>query len=110
MMYNTLNERLYDLALMRTLGAYPFQLSLIMILEGIILSLIGTAVGIVLAHVSMNLFGKVYGNLNMLGKSIFLAKEMYIILLGAGIGVIAALIPSIKIYQTDISKVLSEHT
>ncbi|RYF22070.1 MAG: FtsX-like permease family protein, partial [Flavobacteriales bacterium] len=45
-LYNSLKERSYDLAIMRTLGASKGKLFFIIILEGLILTLIGTIIGV----------------------------------------------------------------
>lgn len=49
-LYNSLKERNYDLAIMRTLGASRTKLFIIVIAEGIMLTLAGTVIGIALGH------------------------------------------------------------
>src|SRR5690349_20134874 len=49
-LYNSLKERSYDLAIMRTLGASRTKLFLIVITEGIMLTLAGTVMGVLLGH------------------------------------------------------------
>ncbi|MGH8734320.1 MAG: ABC transporter permease, partial [Burkholderiales bacterium] len=49
-LYTALEERRYDLAVMRTLGASPGKLFGLLMTEGIVLSLAGALIGLVLGH------------------------------------------------------------
>ena len=49
-LYNAMNERRYDLALMRSFGARPGKLFALMMSESLIVSLISVAVGLVMGH------------------------------------------------------------
>ena len=50
-LYSALEERRYDLAVMRTLGASPGRLFGLLLFEGLLLSLIGAFLGLILGHV-----------------------------------------------------------
>ncbi len=63
-LYNSLKERSYDLAIMRPLGASRGKLFLIIITEGIILTLAGTIIGVLLGHLALEFIG---GNQDMFG-------------------------------------------
>lgn len=109
-LYNSLKERSYDLAIMRTLGASKTKLFLIVIAEGIMLTLVGTLLGILLGHLTLELIG-IYqesGQARLTGL-IFLNKELYLFVAGLLIGIFAAVIPAIQAYKANISKILSKN-
>lgn len=106
-LYNSLKERSYDLAIMRTLGASRVKLFIIVITEGIILTLIGAIAGILLGHLVLEFIGgNQESNQARLSGWVLLWDEIY--LLGAGllIGIFAAIIPAIQAYKSNISKIL----
>lgn len=49
-LYTALEERRYDLAVMRTLGAAPGRLFGLLIMEGVVLAALGTLIGLALGH------------------------------------------------------------
>jgi putative ABC transport system permease protein len=109
-LYNSLKERKYDLAIMRTMGASRFKLFLIVLLEGIILTTIGSLAGMLLAHLGLHLIAQYQDSTQAkLSGTVFLRAELYILIVGLGIGMIASLIPAIQAYRSDISKILSKN-
>jgi putative ABC transport system permease protein len=107
-LYNSLKERRYDLAVMRTLGASKTKLFLIIITEGIILTFIGSLLGLVAGHFFVELIGSYQeeGQITFNGD-VFLQQEIYLLMAGLLIGIIASVIPAIQAYKTDIAKTLS---
>lgn len=108
-LYNSLKERKYDLALMRVLGASRSKLFFIVILEGIIVTFIGSVSGLICGH----LFVEIVGSYQESGQAsftgyVFLKQEVYIILVGLFTGLIASIIPAIQAYKSDISTILSD--
>jgi len=55
-LYSSLNERRYELALMRSMGAGPSQIFSLIIIEGIILAVLGAALGLLLSHGLLHFF------------------------------------------------------
>lgn len=109
-LYNSLKERSYDLAIMRTLGASRGKLFLIVISEGLILTIVGTFAGIALGHVVLQFIGNYQESSQAkLSGTIFLTQETYLIIAGLMIGLIAAIIPAIQAYRADISKILAKN-
>jgi putative ABC transport system permease protein len=109
-LYNSLKERKYDLAIMRTMGASRAQIFYLVLLEGVLLTLIGTIAGIAMGHVSLSLISHFQDSTQAkLSGTVFLIKEFYILLSGISIGIVAALIPAVQAYRSDISKILSKH-
>lgn len=109
-LYNSLKERKYDLAVMRTLGASKGELFIIIILEGIILTFIGSMVGLALGHTVLQLIGNNQDSTQarLTGWS-FLPQEIYLLIIGFATGVLAAVIPAVQAYQSDISRTLSKN-
>jgi len=105
---NSLKERKYELALMRSLGASPFKLFGLIVQESLLLCLAGYTLGIILGRIGIML-------LSSLGEEQFqfsvsqsgIAQiEIWLLPLTLCIGLIAALIPAIRAYRSDISSIL----
>lgn len=108
-LYNSLKERSYDLAIMRTLGASKGKLFSLIILEGLILTLIGTIVGVALGHGILQLIGSYQESTQAKMNGLFLIREeFYLLAAGLMIGIIAAIIPAIQAYRSNISKILAK--
>ena len=109
-LYNSLKERSYDLAIMRTLGASRTKLFFIVILEGLILTIAGTIVGIGLGHLVLELIsGFQESSQAKLSGNIFITSELYLLLAGIAIGIFASIIPAIQAYKSNISKILAKN-
>lgn len=109
-LYNALKDRKYDLAIMRSLGASQAKLFFHVILEGIIITVIGGMIGLLLGHGLMEGLASLYEKSDEIGITglIFVNQELYVLLIAVGVGVLAAMIPAINAYRTDISKVLAD--
>ncbi len=108
-LYNALNERRYDLAIMRTLGARPATLMALLLFEGLLLALIGGVLGIALGHVLTEVLGhalKAAQQVSVTGW-VWVPAEWWVLALATGVGVIAALIPAWRAYRTDIAGTLA---
>jgi putative ABC transport system permease protein len=109
-LYNSLKERSYDLAIMRTLGASRGQLFQIVIFEGILLTLAGTLIGIGLGHLALQFIGAYQESSQArLTGFILLNDEVYLFAAGLVIGIFAAIIPAVQAYRSNISKILSKN-
>ncbi len=109
-LYNSLKERSYDLAIMRTLGASRTKLFLIVIAEGIMLTLAGTMTGIALGHLALEFIGSNQESTQArLTGLILLSDEVYLFAAGLAIGIFAAIIPAVQAYRSNISKILSKN-
>ncbi|MCY1508944.1 lipoprotein releasing system, transmembrane protein, LolC/E family [compost metagenome] len=109
-LYNSLKERKYDLAIMRTLGASRLKLFLIVILEGLLLTLGGTLIGLFIGHATLELIGQYQESEQArLTGWIFLNAEGYLLLVGIGIGIFASVIPAMQAYRSNISKILAKN-
>ena len=107
-LYNSLKDRKYELAVMRTLGAGKWKLFTMVILEGVLLAAIGMVLGLLLSHIGMEVFSdylKEAYRYSFSGK-MFLQTE-YLLIAGALLlGFVSAVIPALRAYGTDISKTL----
>lgn len=105
---NSLKDRKYELALMRSLGASPFKLFSMVILESLLLCIIGYSAGIVLGRIGLLLMarlGEEQMQMSLTGNG-FTMEEVWLLPVTLIIGLIAALIPAFQAYRTDISSVL----
>ena len=109
-LYHALKERRYDLAVMRSLGSSRITLFLLVISEGILISLFSALVGLCLAHGVLMLIGTYNTDAVKAGISglIFLKEESYILAFSLLIGAFTALIPALQSYRTDITEVLAK--
>lgn len=109
-LYNSLKERKYEMALMLSMGASRTRLFLMLLLEGIILSLLGFIAGILLSRIGIYLVS------NQLSKKFHFditqfsiqTGEIYLLFGALFVGILAAAIPSMGIYRINISKTLAE--
>ncbi|MFP4293846.1 MAG: ABC transporter permease [Cyclobacteriaceae bacterium] len=109
-LYNALKERRYDLAIMRSLGASKTKLFSHVIIEGIIITFLGCVLGLLLGHTVTALLGEAFVSSDQLALSPFriLPEELYVLLGSLLVGVVAAILPAINAYRTDISGVLAQ--
>lgn len=110
-LYNALRERRYDLAIMRTLGASRAKLMGLMLSEGVLLALVGVLIGIVLGHGLTEVLGMLLRARQQVEVTgwYWLHAEWLLFALGLAIGVLAALLPAVFAYRTDIGRSLAEN-
>ena len=109
-LYNSLKERKYEMALMLSMGASRTKLFLLLLLEGLIISVIGFVIGIFLSRfglwiMSENVEQNFHYDFNVLS---LLTEEFYLFLGALFIGLLAATIPPLGIYKINISKTLAD--
>lgn len=108
-LYNALNERRYDLALMRTLGARPRTLMALMLFEGVMLAGLGAVLGLALGHGLTEALGHTLKAAQQIAVTglIWLPAELWMLGLALLVGVVAALLPAWRAYRTDIAHTLA---
>lgn len=99
---------MYDVALMRAMGAKPSFIFLERILEGTLLAAASAAVGILFAHLSLLVAYQSYDSLMIFGLhgGTFFQTELYLAGGTILIGALAALWPAISCYRVDPSLLL----
>jgi putative ABC transport system permease protein len=108
-LYNTLRERKYELALMRVSGAPPLKLFSLILMEGLILAALGSLIGLCLGHLALEGFDQMASeryNYSFTGFK-FLKAELYIFVSSLIIGIVAAIVPAVIAYKTEIHKTLA---
>lgn len=108
-LYNSLRERVYDLAVMRVMGASREVIFTMIMLEGALLTTFGSLAGVLLGHGALHSIGYWQGSPQArLDGLVFLPEEGWLLGAGLVIGLVAALLPAIQAYRTDISETMSK--
>jgi putative ABC transport system permease protein len=109
-LYNSLKERKYDLAILRTLGASRGQLVGLVFLEGISLTTLGAILGIGFGHGFLALVVALTSQevVSLVDPWVFLPEEGLIFAYALAVGIVASLIPAWSAYQTSIAKQLTK--
>ena len=105
---NSLKERKYELALMRSLGASPSKLFGLVVQESLLLCLVGYAFGIILGRVGIMMlssFGEEQFHFSVTQSGVS-TVELWLLPFTLGVGLTAAIIPAIRAYRSDISSIL----
>jgi putative ABC transport system permease protein len=108
-LYSALEERRYELALMRTLGASPARLFGLLIGEALVLSLLGVVLGLLLGHALASLLGawlESQQSYPVTGLQ-WRPEELWVAGIALAVGVIAAVVPAWRAYRTDVSSTLA---
>jgi putative ABC transport system permease protein len=108
-LYRALQERCYDLAIMRTLGASKLRLLWQLLFEGILMALLGTLLGLLLGHIVTEILGIWLTQTQQIYFTgwTYITQEYLLFGLALLIGTLSALLPAIQAYRTDIAKILS---
>ena len=109
-LYNAMEERRYDLAVMRMLGASPGKLMRLVLLEAVVLALVGAAIGLVLGHLAAEAVGGMLAaekQASITGAA-WLGAELWLVALAVAVGFVAGLVPAWRAYRTDIATTLAQ--
>lgn len=108
-LYNAMEARQYDLAVLRSLGASRWSVVSILWMEALVLSSVGTLLGLILAHGAVELIGHL-GNaargIHLTGLT-WLSSEWFLLMLPLLVGSIAALLPALRAYRSDVATILA---
>ncbi len=109
-LYGSLRARRGDLAILRCLGATRSELLIALLLEGLLLSILGTSLGFIAAHGAMELLGGWLEDTRglVLTGWTWIPTETLLLLGLFGVGAVAAAIPAVQAYRTDVARVLAE--
>ncbi len=108
-LYNSLKERRYDLAILRSMGASRKRIVFSILLEGGMLTVLGSVAGLILAHGAVVAMTAFIPQVEKAGISgiVFYTEEWIILAASLLLGLACAIIPAIQAYRTDISRVLA---
>ena len=108
-LYHALHERAYDIAVLRTLGARPHSIALMLMLEAVILAVLGGVLGLVLAHVLVAVLARWMTEQDSLRITAwaFSAQELWLLLPALLAAMLAALLPSWRAAHANISATLA---
>ncbi|MEX2240225.1 MAG: FtsX-like permease family protein [Burkholderiales bacterium] len=107
---NALEERRYDLAVMRMLGATRGKLMALLMLEGLTLAAAGAALGLALGHLLTEALGaalRAQQQVPVTGWS-WAPEELWLLALALAVGAAAALIPAWRASRAEVAPVLAE--
>ena len=100
-----MNERRREIAIMRSLGARRAQIVRIILQEALLISLIGSVLGVVLCHVATYDLSPLVADLT--GVSVdwmaFSVDELWLIVGVAVLGGLAGVLPAIKGSMTEVA-------
>jgi putative ABC transport system permease protein len=105
-----LRQREGDMAMLRVIGASRGGIVGQIVAEGLILAAAGALLGVVLGHAVIGLAAASFEELRQLGLSAlhFEPAELWIVLAALAIGIVAALIPALRVFTADIAETLAE--
>jgi putative ABC transport system permease protein len=100
---SALQERRYDLALLRTLGARPATLFALLAAEGVTLVIAGVILGLVLGHAAAEALGSWIARSNSWSITgyAWVSAEAGLVLVVVLAGVATSLLPAIQAYRRD---------
>ena len=107
--YNSMNDRRRDIAVMRALGARRDTVTSIILFESLIIAVIGGALGWMLAHLAIWLAGgSIEAHTGVRpGLFSFSDYEFWVLPLVIILSLIAGLLPAMSAYRTDVGSNLS---
>ncbi len=97
-LYNTMNERRREIAIMRSLGARRHQILRIILQEALLIAFLGGGLGVLLCHVSAYFFAPLVSDISgvMVDWRAFSVDELWLILGTCVLGGFAGILPAIK--------------
>lgn len=104
-----LDERILEMAILRIGGATPILLFILLLLEGILIVVLGTLLGLSLAHLFLQYASSVFalGDKYGIYGNYFCKEEIMLIAVSFVCGIIASIYPALKAYTRDIASVIS---
>jgi putative ABC transport system permease protein len=108
-LYHALNERAYDIAVLRTLGARPSGIAWMLMLEALMLAALGSILGLALAHGMAALLARWMAEQQSLRIEPWrlVSGEPWLLVPAFAAAALAALLPSWRAAHADISATLA---
>lgn len=107
---SALQERRYDLALLRTLGARPVTLAMLTLAEGVTLLVAGVILGSALGHGATHALGLWFASSGTwpLSGLVWVPGEAVLAAAVVGIGAATCLVPAVQAYFSDPASLLAK--
>jgi putative ABC transport system permease protein len=106
---SALQERRYDLALLRALGARRSSLAFLVLAEGVTLLASGVILGLGLGHAGAQWLGSWLGESSQLPLTglTWAPAETWLVIAVSGAGIATCLLPAFQAYRSDIATTLA---
>lgn len=110
--YNSMNERRRELAILRALGARRLTLSSVVVLEAAAIAALGTLGGFAVYALIMAVVGSVLQAQTGVRLDLFAWEPILVQapVLVVALGAFSGLLPAIKAYRTDVAETLTPHS
>lgn len=109
-LYGRLENRKYELGLLRSVGYRPGHLFRLLVLEGLILAAIGFSLGWIFSRVGLYFINtRVESDFNLHFEALWVPGEFWLLLLTFLIGIVSALLPAWQAMRMDVSAALSKN-
>ncbi len=104
-LYNTMNERRREIAIMRALGADRFQILTIIVTEALMVSLVGAVLGVVICHGAAWVFADTIAARTSVAVewTAFSVLELWLILGITALGGLAGMVPALKGSSVEVA-------
>ncbi|MEM6525248.1 MAG: FtsX-like permease family protein [Bacteroidota bacterium] len=108
-LYSALKDRQYEMALMRTYGATRWKLAQLVLQEGLLLTLFGFLFGIILSRMGIFVLSAMMESNYHYSFSgwTWVKEEWFLLATAITIGLLASLLPALRVFNINISKKLS---
>jgi putative ABC transport system permease protein len=105
-----LDERRYDLAILRALGAHRVQVAWVLLAESLTLAAVGAMMGLVIGHALAAFAGLVLPAAAPIAAAAwrFHPDEAWVLGLALAAGILAALGPALRAYRLDVAATLAD--
>ena len=107
--FENMQSRKYELALMRTMGGSPGTLFKLILLEGGLLSIGGVLLGLIISRTGLFTLATLVADQFKydISEMSLLPSEIALVCCATFVGLLAAIIPAVKTLRMDISETLS---
>ena len=108
-LYSALRDRRYEMALLRAYGASRWQLLALVLQEGLLLSLLGFALGVILSRAGLLVASKLmeeHYHYDLSGSGLR-PDEWWLFVITLGVGLVASMIPAAQAASVNISRTLA---
>jgi putative ABC transport system permease protein len=105
-----LDERRYDLAILRALGAHRAQVAWVLLAESVALAAAGTVIGLAIAHITVASLGALLPAAAPLSVAAwtFAPEEALVAAIALAAGILSALWPAWQAYRLDVAATLAD--